>query len=789
MRDFFSDLLSTEAWLIREQGWTPQNIGVNETNLALGNGYVGSRAVLEEIPAGATPGTFFAGVFDAIGSQVAELVNAPNPFDFRIAMAGEKLGNAAMDVLEHKRILDMRKGLLLRKTIFSSSRKRRFDYQSVRFLSLADPRVGVMRIFLTPLDSTVTFEVRSSIDVSVSNMGLVTEGSKRHFALHDVSHHAGAQYLCVRTLEHGTHLAYASQLAVRHGGKKRTLPSNNHAFHLRLRKGETACFTKVFSFSTSREVRPKAIQGHTLRLLRRSVHSGFQTLLSKHCKAWDKLWRSSDFDIVGDLGVQRAIRFNIYHMLICSADHGIPAGIGAKSLSGEGYRGHSFWDTEIYTLPFYVYTRPLAARQLLRYRYERIEEARNIAAGKGFRGVMFPWESADTGKEATPSWYKDSQGVVRQVRTGEQEHHITADIAYGVWNYYAVTGDVDFMLRCGLEMLLEAARFWASRAVYNPRRKFYEIKGVIGPDEFHESVDNNAFTNTMALWNMESAEKARNALRKRYPKRIAKLERRIGLRPAEIRLWKGIRRRLANTPAFWKKGRVVEQFEGYFRKKDIPSLRTDEHGMPVFSKVLSADRLNSSQFIKQADVVLLLYLLPDLLDRKNVLKNHRYYEKRTLHGSSLSLPIYAVMSLASGNRKKAYEYLESSLHTDLRNIHKNSHMGAHIACCGGNWQTLFHGFGGVSVSKQMPHFAPILPESWSAMRFCLRWRGHTLNVEVDKERLRIHFPSHRRQDAVAVRVFGIRRVLRANRMHSFPLRQTQGQRPYSLRKSAPPGQE
>lgn len=770
MKDFLSGPLSTDAWLIREQGWALRDIGLHETNLALGNGYVGSRAVLEEMPAGSTPGTFFAGVFDAIGCQVPELVNAPNPFDFRIALPGEKLGNAAMDVLEHERVLDMRRGLLLRRTVFSDRRRRRFEYRSVRFLSMADRHAGVMRISLTSLDDAVTLDVRSAVDASVSNEGLVTEGRKRHFSLQEVAHRGGARYLCVRTLGQGTQLAYASQLTVRQGGRTRAVPGIDHAFRIRLRKGETVRFTKVFSLHTSRETKPKAVKGVALRGLRRSVRAGFETLLSRHCRAWDGLWRTSDFAIAGKPGTQRAIRFSIYHLLSCAADSGVPAGIGAKSLSGEGYRGHSFWDTEIYTLPFYVYTRPEAARQLLRYRCERLDEARRIAAEKGFRGAMFPWESADTGKETTPLWHKDDRGAFHYIRTGLQEHHITADIAYGLWNYYAVTGDTEFMLRHGLEVLFETARFWASRVAYSRRRRLYEIKGVMGPDEFHEDVDNNAFTNTMALWNMDVAERARDAFRKRYPKRVARIERKIGFRPAELRSWRGLRARLANTPALWRKGRVIEQFEGFFRKKDMRPPRLDEHGMPVLSKPLSAKQRDSSQFIKQADVVLLLYLLPDLLDRKDTLKNYRYYEKRTLHGSSLSLPIYAVMALASGDRKKAYDYLEASLHTDLRNIHKNSRHGIHIACCGGNWQTLFHGFGGVSVSKGMLHLEPMLPKGWSSMRFSLSWRGRTLDIEVDRKRLRVRIPSRGRGGSTEVRVFGARKTLRAGRTHSFPLR-------------------
>ncbi|MFC1521360.1 glycoside hydrolase family 65 protein [Elusimicrobiota bacterium] len=769
MKDFSTDLLSPEAWLLRETGWDPQKQGINETIMSLGNGYMGSRAVLEEVPLKKTCGTYFAGVFDRVGAQVPELVNAPNPFDFRITCNGEKLDVAAMDISEHKRILDMRKGVLARRTVFVNSRKKKFDYQSLRFLSFADQYIGAMRIYLTPLDEGAEFEITNTIDTSVANMGLVTEGMKKHIMIEEVAKESAHNYMCVKTLEKGIHIAYATHLNVSRGRSKKAAPQSHRVFKIRLKKGETACFTKYYSFRTSRHVASERLKTKSLKTLKQSVKSGFENLMEKNSRAWERLWKNSDFDIVGDREIQKAIRFNIYHLLICGTDKGDTAGIGAKSLTGEGYRGHSFWDTEIFTLPFYIYTQPLIARHLLKYRHDRLGEAKKIALGKGYKGAMFPWESADIGEEATPTWHKDYDGKIRHIETGNQEHHITADIAFGVWNYFMITGDSRFMLDCGLEILLETARFWASRVEFKPGKKRYEINNVIGPDEFHEKTNNNAYTNMMAKWNLWVAPRLFKMVKKRFPSGTVLIAKRLGITKGEFAEWTRIRRSIANT-AFNKSSGLIEQFNGFFRKKDIPIRKRDEFGIPLFPKNIKSSDLNDTQFIKQADVVLLMYLNPDAFSARQEKLNYDFYEKRTLHMSSLSPSIYAAMGLEVGEEEKAYKYFLASLYADLKDIHKNTHLGMHIACCGGNWQTLFHGFGGVSFRRDALYIDPKLPGQWKEMKFRVNWRGLSIRVEIDRERMRLRFTSKKRGDWVYVRAFGVRKRVYANTMYSFPKR-------------------
>jgi len=284
MKGFFDPHLSDTAWHIVERGWDRDRQAVFETLFTLGNGYLGSRGVLEELPAGSTPGTYFAGLYDKTGAQVTELINAPNPISLRIAVGGEKLDVTAMDILDHTRILDMRNGLLVRRTLYSTAAKRRLDYQSIRFFSYHSKHLAVMQIAVTPLDQAAHFTIESSVDCSVTNRGLVTEGDKRHFHIADFLKKGSINYICNKTLEKEILIAYASQLTAaiqkRRGGRA----VSRRRLELRVGKGDTLFLTKYFAFFTSRDVPPSRIKSRTIGTLERGVKKGVNRLLEEHCR-------------------------------------------------------------------------------------------------------------------------------------------------------------------------------------------------------------------------------------------------------------------------------------------------------------------------------------------------------------------------------------------------------------------------------------------------------------------------------------------------------------------------
>jgi len=734
---------------------------VHETQLALGNGYVGSRAILEEIPPNCRPGTFFAGLYEGARSLVSELVNAPNPIDFRISIAGEKLGVTAMDIVSHKRILDMYRGILTRRTTFANARKKRFDYQSMRFFSMHDKNMAVMQIYITPLDEDASLTFSSAVDTSITNMGLVTEGEKKHVNIVESKKIGNAYSVSAKTIEKGIFIVYARQVIIKRGRKSQNAP--HRTFTLDLKKGETACITNYLFLHTSQRGTVEQTEQFCAKAVAKNVKKGFEQLYREHCGAWKEKWKHANIEIDGDPAVERAVRFNIYHLLIAATENCDDVSIGAKALTGEGYRGHVFWDTEIFCLPFFIYTNPLVARNLLLYRYNRLGPARYIAKELGFQGAMFPWESADTGEETTPSWFKDGNGKIQRVLTMEQEHHITADIAFAVFQYYQATNDVDFLLDYGLEIMLEAARFWASRAVLNRGKKRYDIKRVIGPDEFHENVNNNAYTNFLAQWNLATAAKLCKVFQRAYPARVKALMAKINVKASEITRWRQIAAQLFIPRA--KDTGVIEQFEGYFKRKKMPPPELNHNAMPLYPTAIGD--ISKTQYVKQSDVVMILFLLSDLFSLKTKKTNYAFYEKKTLHNSSLSASIHAALGAEVGEEHKAHHYLEAAAYADLKDVYGNTDMGVHAASLGGVWMACVHGFAGVRIKNGMLTINPKLLSRWKSITCSIKFKGFDIVVHIDEKKVSLSFDSKKKTERLPVRVYGIPRILQANKKISF----------------------
>jgi kojibiose phosphorylase len=737
--------LSDTHWQIIEHGWDPEMQNDNETKFALGNGYIGSRGILEENPPYCRPGTFFAGIYEGTRSLVPELVNAPNPIDFRISVDGEKLDVEAMDIVSHKRILDMYKGILFRNTIYSNARKKRFNYQSMRFFSMHNKNTAVMQVYITPLDESTTLTITNAIDTSIMNMGLVTEGWKKHVVVVESGNSGKINYVCTKTVEKNIYIVYTSQVFVKKGKKTYTPP--DWTFTLNLKKGETACITNYLSCYTSKTDNIEKIKKVAVNSNARSVKKGFDQLFREHSKTWEKKWKKANVEIDGDPDIERAVRFNIYHLLITASEHCDDVSIGAKGLTGEGYRGHIFWDTELFCLPFFIYLNPPVAKNLLLYRYHRLDAARMIAKERGYQGAMFPWESADTGEETTPSWYKDGRGKIQRVLTMEQECHITADIAYAVVHYYSATNDVDFLLNYGLEIILESAKFWASRVEYNRRKKRYEINNVIGPDEFHEGVNNNAFTNIIVQWLLRIAAQLLRVLKRRYPAEIKTLMAKIHIKPSDLENFRQITSRLYIPLS--RKTKIIEQFEGFLKRRKLPLPELDNHSLPVYPDNIRD--IGSTQYVKQADVVMILFILSDLFSLETKRKNYLYYESRTLHKSSLSASIHALLGAEVGEK----------------NVYGNTDAGIHAASLGGVWQALIHGFAGMRIRRGILSFSPQLPSKWKRIKFSFKFKGYDISVDIGQEKVSLYFNSKRKADQLPVRVYRTLHTLQANKKASF----------------------
>jgi trehalose/maltose hydrolase-like predicted phosphorylase len=398
-------------------------------------------------------------------------------------------------------------------------------------------------------------------------------------------------------------------------------------------------------------------------------------------------------------------------------------------LTGDGYLGHVFWDTELFMLPFYTFSMPEAARALLEYRFRTLPAARAKAQRLGYRGALFAWESTDTGEEATPPYVMGPHGEVIAIRNGDLEQHISAAVAFATWQHWQATHDVDFLVRCGGEIVLEAARFWASRA-RKETDGLHHIRNVIGPDEYHEGVDDNAYTNYMARWNIERGLETACLLELRWPQRWRELAARLNLADDELEAWRSIA-----ASVFLPQGSssgLIEQFSGFFGLEDIDLSASAARAAPM-DVLLGPERTRRSQVIKQADVLMLMALLPDAFSEPVKERNFDYYESRCGHGSSLSPPVHSLVAARLGRTEVAERYFQETAAIDLSDSMGNSAAGLHMGALGGLWQAAVFGFGGVKLEEDGLRFTPHLPDNWQQLRFPLRWRGRGLSVTISRE--------------------------------------------------------
>jgi trehalose/maltose hydrolase-like predicted phosphorylase len=404
--------------------------------------------------------------------------------------------------------------------------------------------------------------------------------------------------------------------------------------------------------------------------------------------------------------------------------------VGARALTGRAYEGHVFWDVEMFKLPFYLHTLPAVARALLLYRHATLDGARRRARALGYRGACYAWESTVTGDDVTPSVIRlRTTGKEIPIFTGTQQVHVTAAVAHAAWRYWEATHDDAFLRDAGVEMLAETARFWASRATRDAGR--WHIRGVVGPDEYHHSVDDNAYTNWMARFNLETAVRGVEWLRRTFPAAWSALAARLALAPGEAREWAAVAGGL-HCPGPNGAG-VIEQFAGFFDLEDYRLPREERFRAPI-NRLFEWDRINRLKLIKQADVLMLLHCFPDAFPREVVAANYRYYEPITDHGSSLSPGVHAAVAARLGLREDAERYWRESLWLDLSNAMGNSALGVHPACMGTTWQALVFGFLGVRFTEAGPVPDPEagarLPERWRQITLTLAWRGRAHAVHV-----------------------------------------------------------
>jgi trehalose/maltose hydrolase-like predicted phosphorylase len=722
------DATADAGWVLEEHGYTPlREMGI-ESRFAVSNGFLGVRGArsasrgstwvswLHHLSWASWPRTFVAGLFDTPNTEpaVPALVPAPDWLRFRIVVDGSALLLRSGELLAHRRTLDMRRGGLLVEWRHRDPRGRSMRLRALRAVSLAERSLGLQLVqFEMDQPGQVTFEAW----LEVTNAGLDVVQIQPSLGVW-------------RTAESGKRLAVASAAELRLDDQVLEPTGQVHLTRIwswDAVPGQVVTFWRLVSFARgeSREHAPALVAQQSLAL---AVESGPRHVLEAHEQAWAERWTASDVRVEGDLSAQRALRFAIYHLNSAANPNDERVSIGARALTGDAYLGHVFWDTENYLLPFYTFTWPAAARALLMYRYHTLPAARAKAIRMGYTGAFYAWESADTGEETTPEMIIGPDGRSVAVLCGTLEQHISADIAYAVWQYWQATEDVPFLLEAGAEILLETARFWSGRADLEEDGQ-YHIRDVIGPDEYHEHIDDNAYTNILARWNLERGLETAALLVERWPDRWRTLADQLHLDDAELGLWGDVAARLM-TGIDPVSGRI-EQFAGYFGLEDIDLGQYKGRTVPM-DVVLGRERTQGSQIVKQADVVMLQALLPDVVDLRAQETNFRYYEPRCGHGSSLSRAMHAIVAARLGDLTMAERYFRETAATDLEDTTAGIAGGVRIAALGGLWQAAILGFAGLGLKDDGLHFEPRMPPAWEVLRFRVQWRGREVEVRLER---------------------------------------------------------
>ncbi|HYE37100.1 glycoside hydrolase family 65 protein [Methylocaldum sp.] len=727
-------------WRIEEEGFNLAREHEIESLFAVSNGYVGSRASLAEGSLLSNPATFIAGVFDTNASAhddpIPELAAAPDWMQLSLLVNGREFRLDQGSYVRHRRMMDLRQGILWREFHYRAGDGGLIRVRACRFASLADRHVLFQSVRLTAEDHYVNIHLRAVTEPVVERPGRVrlTAESCR---CREIATNRGYQLgLCTRTTGIKVAIAAAGRLRI-DGGEviapqtESTPDRHVESWELDIEAGKTYRFDRLVVIYTSRDVdRPGVMAAEHLQRL---LNSDPEEVIATHARAWEKRWRESDVEIDGDGALQKALRFACYHLIGAANPEDERVSIGARALTGEAYKGHVFWDTEIFMLPFYIFTDPPSARALLMYRHHTLPAAREKARHLGYRGALYAWESADTGEETTPGYAVTPDGEIKPILNGVLEHHISADVAYAVWQYWQATADETFLLQAGAEILFETARFWASCGRVEADGH-YHIREVIGPDEYHEGVDDNAFTNVMAQWNLERAAETARLLAEQWPDRWSELSRRHDVAEDEPSTWRDLAGRMYT--GFDSRTGLFEQFQGYFGLEDIDLAQYAPHTLPI-DVLLGRERTQLSKVVKQADVVMLIYLLWDRFPPEVRKANFRYYEPRTTHGSSLSPSIHAAVAARLGDVKNAMRYFRQASEIDLTNNMGNAAGGVHAAALGGLWQAVIFGFAGLSLLPDGLGFTPHCPTEWRALRFTVAWRGIRLHVEIRPEAVEI----------------------------------------------------
>ncbi len=727
-------------WLVSEPAFDTLSQGKCEAIMSLGNGYMGIRSATEESYVGQVRNCFVAGTFNRFDkNEVTELPNAADVAALDIYIDKELFSLEKGEIRDYHRTLNLKTGELEREFEWTSPKGKIFKFQFRRFVSFTELHNLAAKITITPLNRDAEIKIVSGINGQMCNSGSqhFQEGERRVFDRQFVRMTQKTTKSDITFVHHTCHHVESPDetVASSFAMERRKVYM---IYEFSVRKGVPVSTEKFSNVYTSRDrdtsqLTPDELKEYALAMLKKQGQAGYESLLEDSVKGWAKYWSRIDIQIESEHPFdQLAIRFAQYHLLVMTPKHDNRYGIGAKGLSGEGYKGHSFWDSEIFILPFFTFSLPEVARSLLEYRYNSLKGAREKARENGYKGAMYPWESAwlDDG-EVTPAWGEADivTGEAQKIWTGLIEIHISSDIAYAVWQYYKATGDMEFMKESGFEILFDTAIFWGSR-LEPSEDGTYHINKVIGPDEYKEHINNDAYTNYMAHWCMENAIAQYHGLKEEDPVTFARLNQKLQLNEEIETIQSKFDRIYLPEP---NEDNIIAQEDTYLQKEiiDLSKYKKQAQVGSIF-KDYNIDQINQIQVTKQASVVMLVYVLEDKFNDAIKLANFKYYEPKTLHDSSLSLSTHAVVAADVDDLNLSYELFRRASEIDLGPNKKSSDQGVHAASLGGIWQIVVCGFGGLRMAGGKLRINPKLPQKVKSIHYPLSWKGNPMKVIVSR---------------------------------------------------------
>lgn len=791
INNWFTQGLLDDSWSITYRDYDPGKERSRESLLAIGNGYFGTRGAMEEMAANKTnyPGTYIAGVYNRLVSKVGDrdienedFVNCPNwlPITFRID-DGEWLDMNKAKIIDITRKLDFRNGLLSRTMIIEHEDGKKTQVESKRFASMSDPHLAAMKYSITPVNYSGNITVKASLDGDLINDGVerYRQLNQQHIESLDQGKEEGVQFLKVRTVCSGIEIAEAFITRIFQGvdpinpettyeyeqGKVSVL------YKYAGEEQETVSVEKMVGVYTSRDVDVEDLKSKAVGLA--GSRTSFDAALQESEESWARIWDEIDIRLEGDRKAQKLLRLHLFHLMVTASYHNenIDAGIPARGLHGEAYRGHIFWD-ELFILPLYDMHFKNTAKSLLMYRYNRLNEALKYAEEYGYEGAMYPWQSGSDGREETQIVHLNPLTGIWGADHSSLQRHVSLAIAYNIWQYYNITNDLEFAENYGAEMFMEICRFWASKAILNEDTGRYEIKNVMGPDEFHEKykdadvggLKDNAYTNIMVVWMLQ---KVFLLLERLGHEAKSELVGKVGLKDHELKKWEEMGRKMNLDIS--EEG-IIAQFDGYFNLKELDwdYYRRNFGNIYRMDRILKSEDKSADDYkvAKQADTLMTFYnldkdevdtILNNLgykLPADYLQKNLEYYLERTSHGSTLSRVVHAQLAGLICDYRLSWDLYEEALESDYTDIQGGTTgEGIHTGVMAGTVLIALFSYAGVNLKGEILTIDPQLPAHWKKISFGFHFKNVKYQCEISEKEVRV-MPSSDVVEKPGAEIFG-----------------------------------